>query len=187
VRMAARHGLAAEPKLSYSRGHWYSAYVKLATDKGRRAAALDQLGFAVACSHCWDRRIVPGEKPSAACAACGQQVRIAGPLWIGRLWDVVLLRRLLADERPLGAGKQVRAALAGWLEEAESPALFYDLHAAARHVGGAAVTRLDAIHQRLAAMGHPAVRTHFAKVGIKTTASAQQILDLVPAKGQATA
>ena len=94
---------------------------------------------------------------------------------------MALLRRLLvlAVDRPLGAGGEVRSALAGWLAEADAPPLFYDLHAAAAHCGAPVMPRLEAARQRLAALGHVAVRTHFAKTGIKTDAGARQILELI--------
>ena len=73
----------------------------------------------------------------------------------------------------------MRAALAGWLEEAAAPPLFYDLHAAASHCGAAAMPPLEAVQKRLAALGHVAVRTHFARAGIKTDAGSRQLLELI--------
>lgn len=178
ARTAARYGLAA-PVVSYWRGHLYGAFVRLARDDRGAESALDALGYAVACPSCWDRRVVPGERSPATCRVCGRAARLAGPLWTGCLCDPDPLHRLLrsAEERPLGAGREVRAALAGWVAEA-APPLFYDLHAAAAHCG-AAVPPLEAVRQRLLAAGHLAVRTHFAGAGIKTDAGARRVLDLL--------
>lgn len=196
ARTAAGYGLAAEPALAYAHGHWYGAFVRLLRDERGADAALDALGYAVACPWCWDRRLVPdvpGEIAPAAgttCAACGRDARVAGPLWTGRLWNTSLLRRLLADTgtgRPLGAAGAVRAALTCWLTEAEAPPLFYDLYAAAAHLGAAAMPRLEAVQRSLAALGHVAVRTHFAREGIKTDASARHVLDLVRRGGHPVA
>jgi tRNA (guanine26-N2/guanine27-N2)-dimethyltransferase len=182
VRAAARYGLAAAPALAYRRGHWYGVYVRLQRDGAGADAALDALGYAVACPRCWDRRAVPGDLPPAACAVCARPTRPAGPLWTGRLWDPALLRRLLADVdagRPLATGARVRAALVGWLAEAEAPPLFYDLHAAAGHTGAAAVPALEAVRRDLGALGHRSARTHFAPAGVKTDAPAALLLDVV--------
>ncbi len=149
-------------------------------DEWGAEAALDVLGYAVACPSCWDRRVVPGELPSAACRVCGRLAQLAGPLWTGSLWDPGLLQRLprLADDRPLGAGREVRSALAGWVAEAAAPPLFYDLHAAASRCGAAA-PRLEVVRQRLSASGHLAVRTHFATAGIRTDAGVREVLDIL--------
>jgi tRNA (guanine26-N2/guanine27-N2)-dimethyltransferase len=184
VRAAARCGLAAAPVLAYWHDHLYGAFVRLVEDDQAAAAALDGLGFAAACSWCWDRRVVPGAAPPAACPACGRPARVGGPLWTGGLGDAAFLRRLLAlaDSRPMATGGAVRAALAGWLAEAGAPPLFYDLHAAAAHCGAVAMPPLEMIRQRLESLGHVAVRTHFGRTGVKTDAGPRQILELIAAR-----
>jgi tRNA (guanine26-N2/guanine27-N2)-dimethyltransferase len=184
VRAAARCGLAAAPVLAYRHDHLYGAFVRLVEDDQAASLARDALGYAALCPWCWDRRVVPGGVPPAACAACGRPVRVGGPLWTGGLGDAAVLRRLLAlaDSRPLAAGDAVRAALAGWLDEAGAPPLFYDLHAAAARCGAVAMPPLETIRQRLESLGHVAVRTHFGRTGVKTDAGPGLILELIAAR-----
>jgi tRNA G26 N,N-dimethylase Trm1 len=115
-------------------------------------------------------------------------VERAGPLWAGNLWDAALLDRLLADERPLATASELRRSLALWRLEADAPPLFFDLHAAPAALGrrgdGPAaplppIPTLDAVRGRLEARGHACVRTHFAKVGIRTDAPAPLVLALL--------
>ena len=77
----------------------------------------------------------------------------------------------------------MRAALAGWLAEAEAPPLLYDLHAAA-YAGTGSVPRLEAVRRDLAALGHASERTHFAPAGLKTDAPAALLLDVVRSAGR---
>ncbi|HEX2186873.1 MAG TPA: hypothetical protein VHN78_15355 [Chloroflexota bacterium] len=208
VRTAARYTLAASPTLCYAHGHWYGAYVRLTKDEAGADAALDALGYAVRCGRCWDRRVIRGERGGSdggaedggddggddgsaeggggwttRCRRCGASARLAGPLWTGSLWDTGLLRRMVADERPLATQQEVRGALQGWLEEADAPPLYYDLHAAAGHLArlgrGGKLPRLDTVQERLVKGGFRSVRTHFARVGLKTDAPAPVFLDLV--------
>lgn len=179
VRTAARYSMVASPSLSYVHGHWYGVYVQVTKDETRADAALEQLGYVVFCSACWERSVISSDIQPTQCVHCGEAVRTAGPLWTGTLWDSTLLQRMLADERPLAVQKDVRSALKGWLQEADGPPLLYDIHAAAAHLGrGARVLRLETLQQQLAARGFRSVRTHFAKVGIKTDAGARLVLEL---------
>ncbi|MBI3972541.1 MAG: hypothetical protein HY332_14775 [Chloroflexi bacterium] len=174
---SARDGLFFNPASAFARD-LSVLYLAAVVRPGMRV--LDGLTGVGARAARWQRE-VPGEIPFAACEVCGWPAHFAGPLWTGCLWDPDLLRRLLllADDRPLATGSEVRAALAGWLAEAAAPPLFYDLHAAAAHCGAVAMPPLETVRQRLAVFGHLAVRTHFPRTGIKTDAGARQVLDLL--------
>ena len=174
ARAAARHGMEVRPAFVYAHRHWYGAAC------GLLPGAPARLGFAQRCRACWARAIVAGPDRPLRCARCRAPGGAAGPLWAGPLWagplwDRPLVERMLADRRPLAAGTEVRAALAGWLEEAAGPPLLYDVHAAARRLGISA-PRLGALLGRLRGEGFVAVRTHLAKVGIRTDADPERFL-----------
>jgi tRNA (guanine26-N2/guanine27-N2)-dimethyltransferase len=179
VRSAARYGLAATPAFCYWRDHWYAAAVRVVQDDVAADATLRQMGYAAACASCFDRRLLLEWPPSPQCAVCGARVALAGPLWTGNLWVTEVLQRMLDDDRPLAAGTAVRQALCGWLGEVSAPPLFYDLHAAASFIGGPVrPPPIGSLAERLAERGYCCVRTHFAKVGIRTDADAALVLEL---------
>lgn len=183
VCSAARYGLAAVPSLTYWRGHWYSAFIRLERDEAGANAALARMGWGASCDTCWDRRVVPGESAPTHCALCGAGVERAGPLWTGSLWDAALLDRMLGDRRPLARGPEPKRSLALWRQEADAPPLFYEVHAAAshlRHVGQRGqIPSLDRLCDQLTGRRFTCARTHFSTAGIRTDAPAAVVLELL--------
>jgi tRNA (guanine26-N2/guanine27-N2)-dimethyltransferase len=178
VRANARYGRTTVPALSFVHGHWYGVYVRVAKDERRADAALEQLDYAILCPSCWERRVIRGEVQPTRCTHCGEEIRPAGPLWTGALWEPAILERMLADRRALALEKDVRAALTGWLRESSGPPLFYDIHAAAQRLG-CKTPNVEELQQKLSVRGFRSARTHFAKIGLKTDTDARLVLELV--------
>lgn len=167
---AGAEGRRVHPTLAYAHAHWYAVGVRVHEAGGDAPPAL---GMAQICAGCAHRALVaPGTSPER-CGACGGAARVAGPLWTGELWDAAVLDRMLEAAPRLAF--RVEAALEGWRAEAGAPPLYFDMHAAARRCGGSAPS-IGTMRERLRAHGHDAVRTHLAKVGIKTGAPAELVL-----------
>lgn len=157
VRTAARHDLAARPRLAFWREHYYKVFLEIHRGARRADRALDQIGY-VAYTPGGERAFVE-EGP-------------IGPLWTGLLHDPALLEEMrIRDYLPAAVGR----AHARWSEEAGAPGLFYTtdevghaLHRSPPAMGAA----LEALH----AQGFSAVRTAFHPKGLKTEATWAELL-----------
>lgn len=178
VRANARYSKTTIPVLSFAHDHWYGVYVRVDSGEERADSALENLGYALLCPSCWERCIIKGEVQPTRCVYCGETLHPAGPLWAGGLWDPVVLEQMSAEQRPLALEKGVKTALARWLQESDAPPLFYDVHAAAIRMG-CSPPNFEDLQQALWSRGFSGVRTHFAKVGLKTNADARLVLELI--------
>lgn len=175
VRHAAKHEIALKPVLSHATDHYYR--VTLASRRGAARAdeALTHIGFVFFCRGCAQR----GMGEPASCPACGGAVETAGPLWNGPLVDKESADAMLqaAGAFPFAHDESPRL-LDLLAQESEAPPLFYDIHemGSRARVGSPATERvLDALR----ASGHGVWPVHFARLGVRTTASAKELLSIV--------
>ena len=190
MRTAAKHEVALRPLLSHATDHYYRLYLRLQYGAGRADKALKDLAYAYFCKACAARGLLPAP-PGASCPACGEAgVRWGGPLWGGPLFDPEFLADVerATHGRPLGKPQELAKALAVWREEAVAPPLLYDVHEIAPRAG-VDVPRTEALLAALRERGFTVTRTHLHGRGIKTDATAAQLVDVmrgIPPRAQSS-
>jgi N2,N2-dimethylguanosine tRNA methyltransferase len=97
VSEAASVDLAAYPTLTYYTDYYYRAYFRVVKGAKRADELLKRLGYYVECNKCGyseGRSYVD----QITCPRCGNSImRIAGPLWMGELWDQEVLEGLTSE------------------------------------------------------------------------------------------
>ncbi len=90
VREAAKFGSAARPLYAHASQHYIRTYFEVRRGKGRADSLLSEGGYLVHCFRCLYRgwtRGYPLADLGDRCPRCGARVGVAGPLWLGPLWD----------------------------------------------------------------------------------------------------
>ena len=105
VRLAARRDLALQPLFTHTTDHYTRLYLQVLKGARRADKALEQLGRLHHCPRCLNREVTRGLEPPPAlksCPECGGPMEMAGPLWLGNLWNgetVEAMARLLPETR----------------------------------------------------------------------------------------
>ena len=88
IEIGAQHDIALQPLFAYSHLHYFKVFFR--KDRGARATErlLDLIGYLLYCFGCGYRSsILELFGISKECPYCGRELRIAGPMWLGKLWD----------------------------------------------------------------------------------------------------
>jgi tRNA (guanine26-N2/guanine27-N2)-dimethyltransferase len=155
------------PILSYSKDHYYRAYVK----NDRRKEACDEIikqhQYFLFCPKCLNFKT---SKFNLEKCDCGQNFNFAGPLWIGKLFEKDLLSSMV-KKNPFPEEQKFLETL---LEESKSKQIgFYDLHECARFL------KQNPPRIEEALTGLKAVRTHFTNTGIKTDKNVKEVIAFI--------
>lgn len=175
VRHAAKHEVALRPVFAHATDHYYRVTLAARRGAGRADEAIARLGVVRFCRECGDRGFGDEER----CPFCGAPVDSAGPAWTGSLVDATLAREMVAraDAFPL-AHPESRALLDLLVAESEAPPLFYDLHMLGRRAKRGS-PRTAAVLEALRERGFGAWPVHFHNLGVRTNASAKEMLRIV--------
>lgn len=166
--IAARMDIEIVPVFVESDMHYYRAYVRVLN----RPDQEENTGYIAHCKDCGNRRVVTGHRSS--CELCGSQVELAGPLWIGRLFERGFVEGMLDGLKGLKVDKRCERLLRAAVSEAEMPAAHYTLDEVASKMGSSPIS-LDEAVRRLTEGGFRASPTSLNPNGFRTDADIGQI------------
>ncbi len=183
VREAAKRELALKPLLAYSVDHYVRVYGTLEKGAQETDALLAQIGYVAHCSSCLWRATFSGLAPrfEAACPRCGERLDVAGPLWLGKLADVELCKRMLeeAEKREyLQTRRRASKLLELLMEEGEMPPTYYVIDQLCRRLR-CSPPPMEELVENLRGLGFKATRTHFDGKGLKTEAPIEVIEEVL--------
>lgn len=168
--IAAQYGKALVPVFVHATAHYVRAYLEHVPGEGKLRDVLRQHGFLLHCPQCTSHR--PSRLPEGTC--CKKEMQSAGPLWLGHLWDALLVKRMQD-----AAQGEARALLDVIAQEARvNVQCFFDVHALCRKLRIPAVSR-HAVRAALRRKGIPAAETHFSAHGIRTAAPAKELIGIL--------
>lgn len=181
-RQAAKYELAIIPAFSYSLSHVIRIHILVKRGATRANESLKRMGYVRYCRNCGYRDLVE-EYPivsSKACPRCPHETSIAGPLWVGSLWDSEFVDevRQVYRERVYLHNKCLSNLLRTIYRESRAPPLYYSTKELSRILGVREVSPKELV-KRLRNRGLFACRTHFDTKGFKTNAALDTINDLV--------
>lgn len=180
VRQAAKHEIALTPIFSHATDHYYRLSLSARRGASRADEVLARIGFAHFCPACGDR----GFSDTRSCPACGGPVQSAGPLWTGPLVDADTAAAMTARASEFVFAHEGSPRLLALLaQESEAPPLFYDLHETGSREKVSS-PRTAAVVEALEQIGHRVWPVHFDRLGIRTTASAKEVVAAVRAVTQ---
>lgn len=168
--VGSQYDLALTPIFSHTTRHYMRAYLQAGRGAGKANEILKQIGF----------------------------YKDAGPIWLGKLWDEMLVEKMLKLARPLTSSmseEAIKTFKLGRLpqatisqetvkllytiaEESKIPTVgFYDLS----EMKLKRVPRISDVIARLQEKNFKAARTHFSPTGIRTNANEKEFATLLRA------
>ncbi len=182
---AGMNDCSIEPLAVLSTDHYVRVWLDLKASRSIANAQSKMMGFVRYCPSCFNIDVVPLPEmerapPFEHIGDCSGRVKMAGPLWIGPLFDREFLATAKKVETQGGQyQKRTRAMLNLMIQEqdlTERP--YIDLHALCDTYGLTPPRRQD-IMDVLSEKGFSVSRTHFRPTAIRTDAPVETILRTV--------
>ena len=177
INRSAVYEYGATTIFSYYSDHYIRAYYKL--DKGAKRAdeKLTKIGYIHYCPKCLHRETSRNDC-SAQCP-CGEDLLIGGPLWLGELSDPEYMRKMMIDIEKLPYLMGIRTEDIMRLVQNEYcyPVGFFVIDSICKLVGIKSIATIDVI-DAIKMRGFRVTQTHFNPRGIKTDASAYELVKI---------
>ena len=117
--VAARLGVEIMPMFVESEMHYYRTYVKVFN----RPDQQENLGYILHCKNCGHRKISLEQKHE--CELCEFKISIAGPLWIGNIFDKQFVQDMIDESSSLKIDKVCQKTLDKCLAESDMPGIYF--------------------------------------------------------------
>ncbi|MBI2141802.1 tRNA (guanine(10)-N(2))-dimethyltransferase [Candidatus Woesearchaeota archaeon] len=183
VRLAQLFGLVHEkaliPVFSYYKEHYVRTFLVCKASTARCSDVISQHEELHYCSGCCNKKI--SENGKLMCGSCGKQMEKAGPLWVGRLFDANLAKKMAIEavknnyvDEKTKAFLKVTAEEAKW--EGKCGVGFYAIEdICGRHKIGQQPRTAEVI-RKLRQKGYAASPTHCSTTGVKTNAPVKEVV-----------
>ena len=167
--VAGRLGTTIIPLFTESDMHYYRVYTKVLVKPDQQ----ENTGYIIDCKICKNRKALLHVE--SKCAICGNpQITVAGPLWIGSIFNQQFIQNMLSAIPNLTVDKRCGSILEKCLEESDMPATYYTIDEIASREKKSPPKIVDAVHA-LRIAGFKASRTSFRPTGFRTDADPNQI------------
>jgi tRNA (guanine26-N2/guanine27-N2)-dimethyltransferase len=180
---AAKYEMGINIIFSHSTDHYVRIYAtaKYGAKKGNEN--VKNMGYILHCFQCLHREPAKGLfliKHSGKCSECGSKMDVAGPLWLGKLFDGQFceLVRKEVKQRAFKQGGKIRKILALIKNEVDAPITYYVLDNICDKLG-LPVPPAKRVVNALRKGGFQASLTHFNSKGIRSNASSKNIREIV--------
>jgi tRNA (guanine26-N2/guanine27-N2)-dimethyltransferase len=162
----ARYDKAFMPMLSFSTRQYYKVFGRI-EHAGKISGLLKDFGYVNYCPVCGDRTFGKVEKADSN----NHTFINCGPVYLGKINDKAFCESVLEDikKRDFGMKKEETKMLDMLIEEADMPALFYDIHYLSKKLKRS-TPNFEALSKNLRERGYKISRTHFCLTALKTDA-----------------
>jgi len=172
VEEGAKMDYALKPVFSYSYRHYMRAFFIKDIGPKRTNALIRQIGFLLYCDKCLYREGVQVEDIRHECPHCKNRLLVAGPLWLGNLWDEGLVQRLWETRGMVEISENTNKLLKRIKDESRAQTLgFYTISSICKafRIGQApTIERFLEVFE--------GTRTHFSPEGFRTLLSHEEVL-----------
>jgi tRNA (guanine26-N2/guanine27-N2)-dimethyltransferase len=181
---ASRFGLSIEPLFAHSYSQYIRIYARVKLSSVEANMLHHKLGFIQHCEKCGNRMVSKHHDMPYVCELCGNRFKVAGQLWISRLFDKSLIKKmekcnLNEDDSDLHDNTIVdRSILNTCFEENDDIPYYYITDEIAAKLKTSPQSVAKAI-ERLSRSGYRASKTSLDKRGFKTEAGIKEILRLL--------
>ena len=180
---AAKRDIGVSIVFSHKMEHYVRLYATIKYGAKAGDESIGQLGYIRHCFKCFHREATKGlfniEQPSA-CSECNSRLSIAGPLWLGKIFDRQFAESMQreAKQRMLKNREKMERILSLIENEAEAPSTYYviDKMCGALRLP---VPSVKKVAESLRERGYSACLTHFNSRGIRSDAPASTMTEIV--------
>lgn len=181
ARECSKYDKGFEAFLSVSDLHYFRVFGKIKKTKSAAEENIKNIGYLNYCKNCGASELA--KNPCAVlCRKCSKKVSVAGPLWIGKIfepdfcwgvWEQYAKKSALEPKTSNAAQKKsdtrLEKILALIRQESEINALWYDIGFLSS-VLKTNPPKIERVMEKLRDGGFNASRTHFSPTGIRTDA-----------------
>ena len=169
--VAARLGVEIIPMFVESEMHYYRTYVKVLN----RPDQQENLGYIIHCKNCGHRKITLEQEQK--CELCELKTSIAGPLWIGNIFNKEFIQNMSAEIPNLKVDKICEKILNKCLKESEMPGTYFTLDEIASKMKSSP-PKLENVIASLQENKFLASVTAFNPTGFRTNANIKEIVKI---------
>jgi tRNA (guanine26-N2/guanine27-N2)-dimethyltransferase len=180
--LAARYDIGINPVFCYSAYNYVRSYSTVDCSAKQADKSLQNMGYILHCFSCFHRENQTGigSPVKRDCPECGSKLQIAGPLWLGPLWNrqFCISMKNEAEGRNLRLEATILKLVSQVLAEIGAPMTYYVVDKICDKFN-LPVPSLSQVMTELSKAGHQAVATHFNKKGIRTNAQASEVRAII--------
>ena len=169
--VAARLGVEIIPMFVESEMHYYRTYVKVRN----RPDQEKNIGYILHCKNCGHRKMTLEQE--LECELCKSKIKIAGPLWIGKIFDKEFVEDMLLEIPNSTVDKNCEKILGKCLAESEMPATYFTLDEIASKMKSSP-PKLEEVILNLQKNNFVASVTAFNPTGFRTNAKINEIIEI---------
>ncbi|MDH3278910.1 MAG: tRNA (guanine-N1)-methyltransferase [Nitrosopumilus sp.] len=169
--VAGRLGVKFIPLFVESEMHYYRTYVKVLN----RPDQEENIGYIIHCKNCGHRKISLEQEQE--CNLCNQKISMAGPLWIGKIFDREFIQNMILEIPNLQVDKICGKILVKCLAESEMPGTYFTLDEIASKMKSSPPKLENAI-LNLQKNNFLASITSFNPTGFRTNANMNEIIEI---------
>lgn len=162
VKEGLKYDLGFKPLLGHSTEHYFRIYLQVEKGVKKANKCMEKIGYVL-------HDFKTGERRTSKEA--DKNYSIAGPLWIGKLFDERFLRKLEAKDY-FGTKKRIIKMLELWRNEADAPALYYEVNNIAKMVKTSPLPMAKILKSLSCS------RTHFSPTAFKTDVDIGEIKNI---------
>lgn len=172
--IAARLDIEITPLFVETDLHYYRTYVRILN----RPDQNENIGYILHCKTCGNRKIINVQENS--CDVCNGEVDLAGPLWIGQLFEKQFLEKMKEQISNHLVDKNCEKIILKSILESEKPATYFTLDEIASKMKVSPL-KLDKAISKLELNGFVASPTSLNPTGFRTNARIDKILEIFSA------
>lgn len=170
-RVAARLGVTVVPLFVESDMHYYRTYVRVLNRPDQK----ENIGYILHCKDCGHRKTSLEQEKK--CELCNSKVNIAGPLWVGKIFEKNFVQNMYSEFPNLQVEKVCEKILSKCIEESEMPPTFFTLDEIASKMKSSPPKLEDAISS-LQKNNFVSSSTSFSPTGFRTDANINEIIKI---------
>ena len=183
VLTAAKYDIGTSVVFSHSANHYVRVYATIQHGAKKADENIKNMGYVFHCFKCFHREPAKGlflTAGSGKCSECGSKINIAGPLWLGKIFDKQFCELIEkeAKHRTLKHGQKIRRILTLIKDEVEAPLTHYVLDKLCDALA-LPVPPVREVVEALREKGFQAFLTHFNSRGIRSNVPATEIKELL--------
>jgi len=169
--VAARLGVTMIPMFVESEMHYYRTYTKILN----RTDQEKNIGYILHCKNCGHRKTAIEQQQE--CDLCKSKNSIAGPLWIGKIFDEEFVKNMIEVSPNLKIQKSCEKTIYKCLDETEMPGFYFTLDEIAKRTK-TSPPKLEKIISSLKENGFTSSVTAFNPTGFRTNANINEIIKI---------
>ena len=170
--VAGRLDVMIAPLFVQNNMHYYKVYVKILV----KTDTSNNMGYIIHCKKCGNRQVI--NDVDYSCKICNSKAELAGPLWIGNLYNKDFVERMFVEEKNFQVDKSCKKTLEKCLKEIDMPPSYYTLDEIAHRKRSAPIS-LAKIIDKIQQAGYKASITSLNPSAFKTNARTDEILSII--------